>query len=159
MAQVYIGLGSNLDDREGNINCAVIKMKQRGINVLKLSSVIATKPYGVLDQPEFLNAVCLIETQLQPLSLLSELKNIELQMGREKSIRWGPRLIDLDILLYDDLVFADQCLQIPHADMLNRPFVLAPLFELAPDLAHPVSKKRLGEHLGELEKEDLTGDD
>lgn len=153
MAKVYLGIGTNLGDREANV-CQVVKeLETAKINVLKISKIIATKPYGVLDQPDFLNAVCLVATELEPNALLKLLKSIEKKMGREQTKRWGPRVIDLDIILYEDRIINQENLMIPHADMLNRLFVLQSLAELAPDLLHPVSKKTIKEHLSELERE------
>lgn len=146
MAKVYIGLGSNLGDKEQNIKCALEKMKDAGLTILKVSSFVATKPYGVLQQPDFLNAVCLIQTQFTPQQLLELLKDLEKQIGRQESERWGPRIIDLDILLYDDTIIKEDYLCIPHADMLNRRFVLEPLAQIAPNLLHPVTGKSMKEH-------------
>ena len=152
MAKVYLGIGTNLGDREANIRLALEELRFAKINVLKMSKVIATKPYGVHDQPDFLNAVCFVETEHEPDVLLKLLKKIEKNIGRTPTRRWGPRLIDLDIILYEDRVIEQKDLVIPHTDMLNRLFVLRPLAELAPDLLHPVSKKTIKEHLSELEK-------
>ena len=139
MSLVYIGLGSNLGDRHCNIETAIELMKVAGVEVDKVASFIETPPYGEVEQPNFVNTVCSAETVLSPQELLEELKEIEKKMGRVETVRWGPRVIDLDILLYDNLILQEENLNIPHADMLNRQFVLTPLIEIAPDLVHPVN--------------------
>ena len=151
MAEVYLGLGSNLGDREKNIALALEKLQALGLIVVKVSTAIATEPYGTLQQPYFLNAACLVRTQLKPNELLAVLKEIEKNMGRLKGERWGPRIIDLDILLYEDLVIEEKNLCIPHTDMLRRMFVLQPLAEIAPDLLHPVTGKSIKEHKENLQ--------
>ncbi len=152
MARVYLGLGSNLGDSEAHLRRAIQALGAAGIAVLQVSGFIRTKPYGVLDQPDFLNAVCLVETALEPKELLGRLKGLEKELGREQTRRWGPRVIDLDILLYNEEKISCVDLTVPHADMLNRLFVLQPLAEIAPALLHPVSNRTIAEHLAELEK-------
>ena len=139
MSLVYIGLGSNLGDRHCNIETAIKLMKEAGVEVEKVASFIETPPYGEVEQPNFINTVCSAKTALSPQELLKELKEIEKKMGRVETVRWGPRVIDLDILLYDNLILQEKNLNIPHTDMLNRQFVLAPLIEIAPNLVHPVN--------------------
>lgn len=143
MSLVYIGLGSNLGDRHGNILTALELLKVAGIKVDKVASFIETSPYGEVEQPNFINTVCSAETALLPQELLKLLKKIEEKMGRVETVRWGPRVIDLDILLYDNLIIGEENLTIPHADMLNRRFVLEPLIEIAPDLVHPTNGIRM----------------
>ncbi|PLV57676.1 2-amino-4-hydroxy-6-hydroxymethyldihydropteridine pyrophosphokinase [Thermotoga sp. SG1] len=152
MAKVVIALGSNLGDRELNLKTALVKMKERGMSIEKLSSFVETEPYGYTDQPKFLNAVCLVETDLSPRALLNTLLEIEREMGRVRTIKWGPRVIDLDIVFYEDLVVNEEGLTIPHPDAHNRLFVLEPLSEIAPDLVHPVLKKTVRELLMELKQ-------
>ena len=152
MAIAYIGLGSNLGDSNKAIETALNWMEQSGLIVIKVASIIKTPPYGGVDQPDFSNTVCSVETNLPPLKLLETLKEIERKMGRTPTVRWGPRLMDLDILLYDDLVMKSDSLIIPHADMLNRLFVLEPLVEIAGDLLHPISGKAIREELGFLKQ-------
>lgn len=147
-----IALGSNLGDREMNLKTAIVKMKERGMYIEKLSSFVETEPYGYTDQPKFLNAVCLVETDLSPRALLNTLLAIEREMGRVRTVKWGPRVIDLDIVFYEDLIVNEEGLIIPHPDAHNRLFVLEPLSEIAPDLVHPVLKKTVQELLIELKQ-------
>nr|WP_236681674.1 2-amino-4-hydroxy-6-hydroxymethyldihydropteridine diphosphokinase [Thermotoga sp. RQ7] len=147
-----IALGSNLGDREMNLKTAIVKMKERGMYIEKLSSFVETEPYGYTDQPKFLNAVCLVETDLSPRTLLNTLLEIEREMGRVRTVKWGPRVIDLDIVFYENLIVNEEGLIIPHPDAHNRLFVLEPLSEIAPDLVHPVLKKTVQELLIELKQ-------
>jgi 2-amino-4-hydroxy-6-hydroxymethyldihydropteridine diphosphokinase len=130
-ALARIGIGSNVGDGAANVAVAVEKLAAAG-TVIAHSSLYRTKAWGVTDQPDFYNAAALLETALPPYDLLRELKQIEAQMGREKTYRWGPRLIDLDILAYDDLVLDDPHLTIPHPRLRERAFALAPLSEIDP---------------------------
>ena len=137
ISRAYIGLGSNLGDREENLRAALREIDARGVGrVLNVSSFIETAPWGVTDQPSFLNAAALVETTLAPEELLTALKAIERDLGRAPSRRWGERSIDLDILLYDELVMQSDDLMIPHAHLHERAFALAPLVELDPELVH-----------------------
>lgn len=150
MATVYIGIGSNIGDRRTNCINAVKLMNESGIVVTKESSVYETQPWGMKEQPLFINMAVIAETDLSPESALAALKCIEKEMGREESSRWGPRRIDLDILFYDDRIITEKDLCIPHPLLQQREFVLLPLFEIAPDKWHPVLKKtvrRLREEL------------
>lgn len=147
----YIGLGSNVGGRERNCEKAVSILKERGVSILKMSSLYETSPWGVEDQPDFINMVVEAEAELRPLELLNLLKEIESDMGRVKTYRWGPRLIDLDILFYDTLVVDTPELKIPHPYIEKREFVLRPLSEIAPDLRHPVTGKTVREMLESLE--------
>lgn len=122
--------------QEKNLTAALFHLvREPRIILEKLSSFIETKPYGVTDQPDFLNGCCRIWTDFSPRQLLTALQAIEDKMGRVRTRRWGERIIDLDILLYDDITVNDPDLVIPHPDMKNRAFVLEPLKEIAPDLA------------------------
>lgn len=137
MPTVYIAVGSNIGDRAHNLREAVHLLDRYAIRVKKVSSVYETEPVDYLDQPWFLNAALRAETRLSPRELLTALRQIESHMGSHKLFPKGPRLIDLDILLYDDLTIDEADLQIPHPRMLQRNFVLAPLAEIGPDLRHP----------------------
>ena len=142
----YLGIGSNLGEKEDNINYAVDLLKKNPkIRSLEMSKIIETEPYGPVEQDNFLNACIKIETIYHPRQLLMELSRVELQTGREPSERWGPRVLDLDILIYDDLIMESEDLTIPHMDMHNRAFVLDPLNDIAPDLVHPVYMKTIKE--------------
>lgn len=140
MYRVFLGIGSNVGDRARFLRSAgerLLKLEQ--VNVIAASSVYETDPVGKTDQPKFLNAVVEIETSLPPPALMHRLKNIEAEMGRTQHERWGPREIDIDILLYDGLVYSDAELHVPHSELARRKFVLVPLREIASDLVHPVS--------------------
>jgi len=132
---ILIGLGSNIGDRQKNIMTAIQKLGQHAeISIEKISSLYETKPVGVTKQPDFLNGAISIATTLAPRKLLAVCLNVECQMGRIRAERWGPRNIDIDILIYDDQVIADEALCIPHPRLQERSFVLIPLQEIAGDL-------------------------
>lgn len=148
----YIALGSNIGDSETYLNEAVEKIGQiPTCTVEKVSSYLVTEPYGVTDQPDFLNACLKMQTLLYPEELLKELNQIEKEAGRERIIHWGPRTLDLDILLYDDIVLEEDDLCIPHVEMHKRSFVLEPLAEIAPYKRHPVYGKTVREMLEEIQ--------
>jgi len=148
--RVFIGLGSNIGDRHGYLTKAAVQLQGiRETRVVWFSSVYESEPFGKTDQPAFLNAVAEVETRLTPPELMEELQAIEQAVGRLHRERWGPREIDLDILLYDGLVHQDKDLSVPHAELERRRFVLVPLRELAPDLVHPVSGLTVEELAGE----------
>lgn len=145
----FIALGSNMGDKKAYLNGAVnVLGKTRGIRVTAVSDFIVTKPYGVTDQEDFLNGCVKIETLLTPLELLDALHGIEAEAGRERIRHWGPRTLDLDILLYDDLVMRTETLTIPHVELHKREFVLEPLCQIAPYKYHPVFLKTAEELLG-----------
>lgn len=151
MPDVFIGLGSNIGKRERNVVDAIEMLsKEDGIIVKKVSSLYETEPEGVEDQEWFINAVARVETSIVPLELLRALKNIESLMGRGKSIRWGPRKIDIDILLYGSLVINYPELIIPHPLMHRRAFVLVPLAEIAPEVIHPILNESIQNLLSNL---------
>ena len=151
MATVYIGIGSNIGDREENCEEAIRLLLESGIMVNKMSSLIETEPWGVTNQQKFVNTAIEAHTDLKPDDLLSVLKKIEHGMGRLPSVKWGPRLVDLDILFYDDLVMKTDDLEIPHPYIKERDFVLKPLAEIAPEKVHPVLKKTVSELLRSLQ--------
>ena len=129
-----------------NIDNAVELIDQNpGCEVEKVSSVYETLPYGVVEQDEFFNAVIKIETDIEPKELFHFLKSVENKVGRNITKKWGPREIDLDILLYNDLIYSDEEITIPHKDLLNRDFVLVPLMEIEPELIHPEHNKKISE--------------
>ncbi len=141
---VYISLGSNLGDRALNLRNAIVALAPK-VQSLVLSSIYETEPWGYADQPSFLNQVIKTETTLAPMDLLVFMKDIEVQLGRKETFRFGPRLIDLDILFYDDLILDTPRLTIPHSRITERAFVIIPLAEISPDLIHPVFKKTIQE--------------
>jgi 2-amino-4-hydroxy-6-hydroxymethyldihydropteridine diphosphokinase len=150
MPEVFVGLGSNLGDRVAAIHGAVAAMQARGLRVHVLSSLYETEPWGITDQPRFLNAACALHTELPPHRLLNTLKAIERELGRVEGVRYGPRVIDLDILLYDDLRLATPHLVIPHPGLLQRTTALIPLVDIAPCLVHPATGLALALHLAPL---------
>ncbi|APH19429.1 2-amino-4-hydroxy-6-hydroxymethyldihydropteridine diphosphokinase [Clostridium botulinum] len=145
MHTAYVAFGSNMGKKENYIKRALEKIEERGMEIIKVSSIYETEPYGVLDQDSFLNGVVKIETNLTPEDLIGELLNIEKQLDRVRERRWGPRTIDLDIIFYDDLIINEKDLVIPHKDMENREFVLKPLCDIDENFIHPVLKKSVRE--------------
>jgi 2-amino-4-hydroxy-6-hydroxymethyldihydropteridine diphosphokinase len=139
MTRAYVGLGANVGNRRENLDRAVeLLAAERGVRVLAVSSVRETDPVGYQDQPRFLNAACAVETELGPRELLERLLAIERALGRERTgPRFGPRTIDLDLLLYGDETLDQPGLTVPHPRLAERLFVLEPLHELAPDLVLP----------------------
>ena len=150
MATVYLCLGSNLGERERNLTQALTLLSQK-IKLAKLSSIYETEPIGYKEQPFFLNIVCQISTDLSPEELLNLAKTIENKMGRVPSFPNAPRLIDIDILLYDNQIIDTQNLVIPHPRMTERAFVLVPLVEIAPGLVHPQAGKSIAELAANVE--------
>ncbi len=143
MPVTYIGICSNLGNREENCQKAIALLIEKNIKITKRSSLYETEPWGVKEQPGFINMALEIETNLEPGILLKTIKEIENSMGRLEGMRWGPRIIDLDILLYDDLILKTHDLEIPHPGIKDREFVLKPLSEIAPDKIHPIFKKSI----------------
>lgn len=152
MAIAYIGIGSNLGKKEENCLHALELLQRRGIIVKKRSSLYDAEPWGIKEQPRFINMAVEIETRLEPKDLLGVFKEIEKGMGRKESVRWGPRIIDLDILLFEDMVLKEEDLEIPHPLMHERDFVLRPLCEIAPDRVHPLLKMRICDLMQRLVK-------
>lgn len=146
MAKAYLGLGGNVGDTKKYFARALEKLKNLG-TIEAVSSFYKTEPVGIINQPRFLNAALVLETSLSPQELIVAIKNIEKELGRTPSVRNGPREIDIDILLYDDIVTQTDTLTIPHPRMHERAFVLVPLSEIAPETTHPVLKKTPSELL------------
>lgn len=135
LVAIGFGLGSNIGDKPANIRKAVALLEQRGVAALTaVSSIYRTPPWGYLEQESFANACALGQTRLEPITLLAAVKAIEADMGREETVRWGPRLIDIDILFYGDAPLTTPDLVLPHKELFNRAFVLVPLAEITPDL-------------------------
>jgi 2-amino-4-hydroxy-6-hydroxymethyldihydropteridine diphosphokinase len=155
MPVVYLGIGSNVGRREDNCLRAISFLEKNGLKITKRSALYETEPWGVKDQPEFINMAVEAETDVSPRELLSLIKKIESEMGRLPGKKWGPRVIDIDILLYDMLIMNEDELIIPHPLMHERMFVLAPLSEIAPEKVHPVINRTIRELL----KEKVSGPD
>jgi 2-amino-4-hydroxy-6-hydroxymethyldihydropteridine diphosphokinase len=149
MITTYLSLGSNVGDREANLCAAIAALPQAGLRIQKVSSFYETEPVDYLDQAWFLNCAVEAETQLKPPALLRALQSIESQMGSKKEFAKGPRKIDLDILLYGQETIDTPDLRVPHARMLQRRFVLAPLAEIAPNLQHPAWRAKVRDLLAQ----------
>jgi 2-amino-4-hydroxy-6-hydroxymethyldihydropteridine diphosphokinase len=150
MSNVFLGLGTNLGNRESNLREAVKKTEEHIGRVLNTSSIYETPPWGFDAETDFLNMVIRVETDLSPSELLKSITTIETMLGRERDQdRYTSRVIDIDILFYDDLVSDEKGLKIPHRLLHERKFVLVPLCELAPDFIHPVLKKTMSVLLSE----------
>lgn len=140
----YVGLGSNLGDREAMIRLAIDDLARLPETTLaKASSLYDTEPVGEVDQPNFLNAVAALDTSLPARQLLWNLQLIEKRLGRVRSQKWGPRTIDLDLLLYGSLILEEPDLRVPHPELTRRSFVLVPLVEIEPMLVHPATGETL----------------
>ena len=148
-AEVYLGLGSNLGDKRGNIERATERLREISTG-LKVSSLYETAPVGVTLQPSFVNTVCGMWTQLNVFELLREIRDIQRATGGRGPVLNGPRMLDIDILLYGNLVVDLPHLTVPHPRMTERKFVLRPLAEIAPGVMHPVAKKTASELLDDL---------
>lgn len=152
MARAYLSIGSNLGGRLENCLIAVAKLAHAGeVEVSSVSAAYETEPQGKTDQPDFVNVAVEVETQLSPHALLDVCKQIEDRMGRSPGERWGPRVIDLDVLLYEDRVVEDDDLVLPHPRMHERRFVLQPLVEIAAMVRHPLLEKTSAELLEDLD--------
>lgn len=149
--RVFLAVGSNMGDKCAYIDKALELLEHNnGIRINQVSDMIMTKPYGGVEQDDFLNGALEIETIYSPFKLLDIIHEIEKCCERKREIHWGPRTLDLDILLYDDLIIDTDTLTIPHADMQNREFVLKPLNQIAPNVCHPIYRVRVSELLNRL---------
>jgi 2-amino-4-hydroxy-6-hydroxymethyldihydropteridine diphosphokinase len=151
---VYLSLGTNLGNRAANLKQAVSSLSPQ-MRVMKKSSIYETPPWGYTEQDPFLNQAVMVTTILEPEPLLKHIKRLEVAMGRKASFRYGPRLIDIDILFYDDLILETPTVVIPHPYVHERGFVLIPLMDIAPDLMHPVMKRNIREMVAFCD--DLSG--
>ena len=152
MTTVYLGIGSNLGNKEENCARAITLLDESGIKIQVASEPVETEPWGVEDQPRFINMAVRADTSLEPIELLRAVKKIEQEMGRGATcsqMRWGPRIIDIDILLYGDLVLDTPELKIPHPLMHERAFVLGPLSQIAPQVVHPVLNRTVSQLVSE----------
>jgi len=148
MRNIFLGLGSNIGDKLEYLQAALKGIESlHGTSLLRTSSIYATEPVGNKNQPEFLNLVAEIESNLSPQRLLAELKSIERDLGRRQTERWGPREIDIDILYYNSTITTEKDFQVPHGEVSKRRFVLVPLAEIAPQFQDPISKISLSELL------------
>ncbi len=146
----YLGLGSNIGDRDANLRKAMSMLESSGeLRIIRRSSVYQTRPVGYSEQPDFLNMVIKVKSSLKARELLRLCLGVEERMMRKRGIRWGPRIIDIDLLLYDNLVLEDSELTLPHPEMTHRAFVLVPLLEIEPELVMPDGSS-VGEHLAGL---------
>lgn len=149
--KAFVGLGSNLGDREAQIRMALDELaKLPGSRVIRASSLYDSEPAGEVEQPNFLNAVAQLDTELTARQLLWNLLLIERRLGRVRSARWGPRSIDLDLLMFGELVVDEPDLQVPHPELDRRSFVLVPLVEIDPLLVHPMTGVTMLHHLSQL---------
>ncbi|HTP00286.1 MAG TPA: 2-amino-4-hydroxy-6-hydroxymethyldihydropteridine diphosphokinase [Anaerolineales bacterium] len=156
MPVVYVSLGTNLGDRLANLRSAVDALRSMpGMVVLAESGIYETPAWGYEDQPTFLNMAVKAETNLEPHALLTRLKELEKELGRTPTFHWGPRVIDMDILFYDDLLLNTPELVIPHPRLQDRAFVLVPLADIATDVMHPVLHRTVGEMLAAVDAKEI----
>jgi len=153
MTEIFLGIGSNMGDRGLKLQTALVDLERWGVKVLRSSSIYKTSPVGKKDQPDFYNMVVQAKTDRAPEDLLTAILAIERSLGRVRKEKWGPRTIDIDILFYEDKVFDDPALIIPHPHLAERKFVLVPLHEIAPKFVHPVLKKTVEELLNQCKDE------
>lgn len=157
MTHAYIGFGSNIGDRFAHTDLALRQLLQRdGISLIQVSSLYETEPVGYIEQDWFLNGVVAVATDLLPHQLLNQLKQIEKRVGRRHRIRWGPREIDLDLLIYSQCLINTPDLVVPHPQMHRRSFVLAPFAEIAPDVIHPILRQRIDKLLAAITDQNVV---
>lgn len=149
MNNIFLCLGSNLGHREENIRHALIELEEARVRMVKASSLYETEPVLYAEQDSFVNLVLSCKTNISPRQLLLTIKKIEKKLGRTKTFRYGPRIIDIDILFYDDKIIELQNLSIPHRGIADRKFVLVPLNEIAPTFIHPLLNMTITELLAE----------
>ncbi|EYE89379.1 2-amino-4-hydroxy-6-hydroxymethyldihydropteridine pyrophosphokinase [Fervidicella metallireducens AeB] len=154
MNTAYIAFGSNIGDSYSTIEKALRLIEERGMKITKVSEIIETEPYGYKEQPKFVNGAIEVKTRLSCREVLLTLLQIEKDSGRVREFKWGPRNIDLDVILYNDEIYDEEDLKVPHPDMQNRDFVLKPLKDICPDYVHPVLKKSIAQLLYDLENSD-----
>lgn len=142
---VFLSLGSNMGERRANLRTAATLIEKEIGKIVKSSHLYETQAWGKTDQDPFLNQVVMANTTLEPRDLLEAITRIEREMGRQRKEKWGPRIIDVDILFYGKRVIRDKGLEIPHPELHERAFVLVPMMEIAPDLEHPILKKAIDE--------------
>ena len=147
MNKVYLAFGSNIGESMKTIESAFTLLEQNQMKITNKSSIYETEPYGYKDQPNFVNGVVEVETELTCREVLKNILDIELKLGRVRTIHWGPRVIDLDIIFYNDEIYCEQDLIVPHPDLQNRDFVLKPMNDLCPEFIHPILKKSVKEML------------
>jgi len=155
MKRIYLGLGSNLGDREDSLKRARERLGESGITILRQSSLYETEPQDLAHQPWFLNQVVEAETALFPMQLIARVLRIEKELGRRRTVDKGPRVIDIDVLLYHRFVIVSPQLIVPHPRMQDRRFVMAPMTELAPGLRHPVTRQTMRELLGKIKGQSI----
>ncbi len=156
MARVYLGFGGNLGDVRATLDRAVEALPREGVQVLRRAPLFRTAPMGPPGQPDYLNTALEVDTDLDPAGLLAAVKRVEVALGRVPGERWGPRALDLDVLLYDDLQLAAPTLTVPHAGLTGRRFVLAPLACLVPDTIVPGTAQTVAQHLAALTDDPAT---
>jgi 2-amino-4-hydroxy-6-hydroxymethyldihydropteridine diphosphokinase len=148
MACVYLLVGTNQGALRTNIEKALESLQNNGITVMKKSRMSSTKPWGNTEQPDFLNVAVEVETDYDPVRLLSIIKSVEGQLGRKRDdVRWGPRIIDIDILFYEDRVITTKDLTVPHREFLNRPFAIQLMADIAPGFIHPCTQRPVRDYL------------
>lgn len=152
---IYLSLGTNMGDRQHNLDRAIDALGE-GMVITAVSPIYQTPPWGLTDQPDFLNLCLQATTNLTPHQLLHFNQQVEIQIGRVKEIRWGPRLIDIDILFYDALILQEEQLTIPHPHIAQRAFVLVPLADVAPGLIHPQTGKTVRQMLAAVNRADIA---